>query len=60
MQNFPVVNVLNGESHLNKPVENLVFTVADFANLLLVGNLGVEVATVSIVHDDAETALIHK
>ena len=60
MQNFPVVNMLNGESHLNKPVENLVFTVAYFANLLLVCDLSVEVSSVSIVHDDAETALIHK
>ena len=60
MQNFPVVNMLNSESHLNKPVENLVFTVTDFANFLLVGDLSVEVSSVSIVHDDAETALVHK
>ena len=60
VQNFPVVNMLNSESHLNKPVENLVFTVTDFANFLLVGDLSVEVSSVCIVHDDAETALVHK
>ena len=60
MENFPVVNMLNGKSHLDKPVENLVLTVADFANFLLVGNLCVEVAAISIVHDDAETALVHE
>ena len=29
-------------------------------NFLLISNLGVEITTVSIVHDDAETALVHE
>ena len=53
VQYFPVVDVLYGESHLHKPVEDLVLTVTDFAYLLLVGDLGVEVSSVCIVHDDA-------
>ena len=40
VQNFSVVDVLDGQRHLHKPVENLVFAVADFADFLLVGNLG--------------------
>jgi hypothetical protein len=60
MQDLPIVNVLDGKRHLDKPVEDLVLTVADFSNLFLVGYFGVQVSPVCIVHDDAEAALIHK
>ena len=60
VQNFSVVDMLDSESHLHKPVEDLVFTVADFSNFLLVCDLGVEISTICIVHDDAKTALVHK
>lgn len=52
--------MLDGKSHLNEPVENLVFTVADSADFLLISNLSVEITAISVVHDDAEAPLIHK
>ena len=60
MQDFAVMNVLYGQGHLHEPVEDLVFAVADLANLLLVVDLRVEVAAVGIVHHDAQTALVHE
>ena len=101
MQNLSVMNVLDGQSHLDEPVENLILAVADCksrkrsgkmdntfsqttmltirhsshsdvigyratinrltsSDFLLVGNLGVQVTTICIVHDDAKAALIHE
>ena len=60
MQDLTVVNVLDGQSHLHEPVENLVFTVAHFAIFLFFRNQGVQVTTVGVVHDDAQTPLVHK
>jgi hypothetical protein len=60
MQNFSIMNMFYCESHLHKPVKNLVFTIADFANLFLVCNFGIEVSAIGIVHDDAEASLIHE
>jgi len=60
VQYFPVVDVLDGQSHLHKPVQDLVLAVTDFAYLLLVRDLRVEVSSVCIVHDDAEASLVHK
>ena len=60
MKNFSVVNMLDGQGHLNEPVEDLVFTVAHFSYLFLVSNLGIQVSTIGIVHDDTKTPLVHK
>ena len=30
------------------------------SDFLLIGNLGVEIAAISVVHDDAEAALVHE
>lgn len=53
MQNFSVVDMLDCERHLHEPVENLIFAVAHFAYLLLVGDLCVEVASVRVIHHNA-------
>ena len=60
VKDFPIVNVLNGKSHLDKPIKNLVFRVTDFSNFLLICNFGVEISSVGIVHDNAKTPLVHK
>jgi len=60
VQDFAVVDVLDSQSHLHKPIQDLVFTVAHLANLLLICNFGVQITSVGIVHDDAEAALVHK
>jgi len=60
VQNFPVVNMFDSQSHLDKPVEDLVLTITDFSDLFLIGDFGVQIATISIVHDDAETPFVHK
>ena len=38
----------------------MVLTVADLADFLLVRDLGVEVASISVVHDNAQAALVHE
>ena len=83
MQNFSVVNVLNGKCHLDKPIKNLIFTIADYikrkgalvcrgvikfgikfqltsSDFFLVCDFSVQISSISVVHNDAETALIHK
>jgi len=60
MQDLTVVYVLDGQSHLHEPVEDLVLTVAHFAIFLFFRNQGVQVTTVGVVHDDAQTPLVHK
>lgn len=60
MQDLAVVDMLDGEGHLNKPVQDLVLAVADLAYLLLVGDLRVEVSSVGIVHYYAQAALVHE
>jgi hypothetical protein len=60
VQNFPVVNMFDSQSHLDKPVQDLVLTITDFSNLFLIGDFSVQIATISIVHDDAETPFVHK
>jgi len=52
--------MFDSQSHLDKPVQDLVLTIADFSNLFLIGDFGVQIATISIVHDDAETPFVHK
>lgn len=54
------MNMLDSQGHLNKPVKNLIFTVADLANFLLISNFGVEISAIGVIHDDAEAPLIHK
>jgi len=60
VQDFPVMNMLNGEAHLDEPVEDLVFAIAYFAYLLLIGYFRVQVSAIGIVHYDAETSFIHE
>lgn len=60
VQNFPIMDVLDGQSHLDEPVKNLILTVANLAYLFLVCDLGVQVAAICVLHDDAETAFVHE
>ena len=60
MQYFSIMDVLNGEGHLNKPIKNLIFGVAYFADLFLVSYFCVHVATICVVHYYAEAPFIHK
>ena len=60
VQNFPIMNMLDSKRHLHKPIEYLVLAVLDFAEFLLVCYFCVEVSAIGIVHDDAQTPLVHK
>ena len=60
VQNFSIVDMLYSQGHLYKPIKNLVFAVAHFSNFLLVCDFRVEISSVCIVHDNAETPLVHK
>lgn len=60
VQNFPIVDMLDSQCHLNKPVKNLVFTVTNLADFLLVCNLGVKITAISIVHYNAKAPFVHK
>lgn len=59
VQNFPVMNVLDGKSHLHKPVKQLLLW-DQLLDFLLILNLLIHVAAICIVHDDAKKLLIHK
>ena len=52
MQDLAVVDVLNSQCHLDKPVKDLVLAVAHASNLLLVSDLGVEITAIRVVHDN--------
>ena len=41
MQNLSIMNMLNSQSHLHKPIENLILTVANFSYFLLISNLSI-------------------
>ena len=43
MENLPVVNVLYGEGHLHEPVEDLVFTVANYTREIIIRGPVIEV-----------------
>lgn len=60
MQDLAVMDVFNGQCHLHKPVKNLIFTVAYFTYLFLISNFGIQIAAICIIHDNAETALVHE
>ena len=60
MQDLPIVDVLNRESHLDEPVENLVLAVAYFTYLFLICYFRIQIAAIGVIHYNAETALIHK
>lgn len=60
MQNLPVMNMLDSKGHLDEPVEDLIFTVTNFAYFFLICYLGVQIAAICIIHDNAEAPLIHK
>ena len=60
MQDLPIVDVFYCQSHLHEPVQNLILAIADFTYLFLVCYFGIEITTVSIVHNNAETAFVHE
>ena len=60
VQNFPVMDMLDGQCHLNEPIKDLVLAVTDLTDLFLICNFGVQITPVGIVHDDAETSFVHK
>jgi hypothetical protein len=60
VQNFAIVNMLDSQAHLHKPVENLVFSVHNFADFLLISDLCIQITSIRIVHDYTEALLIHK
>lgn len=59
VQNFPIMNVLDCESNLNKPVENLTFR-EQFLDFLLILNLFIHVSSIRIIHNDAQELLVHE
>lgn len=60
MQDLAVMDMLDGQCHLDEPVEDLIFTVANSSNFLLISNLSVQIAAISVVHDDTQAALVHE
>jgi hypothetical protein len=60
MQDLSIVNVLDRQTHLDKPVKDLIFSVGDFADFLLICNFSIEVAAIGIVHDYAQALFVHK
>jgi len=60
MQNLLIMDVLDSQSHLHEPIQNLVLTVANFAYFLLVGDLGVQITTISEVHHNAQAFFVHE
>lgn len=60
MQNLSVVNMFYCQAHLHKPVENLILGIHDLPDLLLVCDLGVEIPSVCVIHDYAQTLLVHE
>jgi hypothetical protein len=41
MQNLPIVNVLYSKAHLDEPVEDLIFSVGNLADFLLICNFSI-------------------
>ena len=60
VEDLPIVDVLDSQSHLYKPVQDLVLSVAHFAYFLLICNPCIQIVAVCIVHNDAQTPLIHE
>ena len=60
VQNLSVMNMLYCQCHLYEPVQDLIFAIAYFTYLFLVRYFRIKVTTVSIVHDDTETAFVHE
>jgi len=60
MQYLPIVYMFNCEAHLHEPVKNLILRVHNLAYLLLISNLCVQISTICIVHDNAQTFLVHE
>ena len=54
------MDVFDRKCHLDKPIENLVFTVLDLTNFLLISYLRIEITTVCIVHNYTQTSLVHE
>lgn len=53
VQDFPLVDVVHSKSHLHEPVEHELFGEED-AEFLLLGDFGVEIPAVSVVHNNAQ------
>lgn len=60
VQDLPIVDVLDGESHLHEPVEDLVLAIANFTYFLLVCNLGIQIAAICIVHYYTKASFVHE
>jgi len=54
------MNMFNRQCHLHEPIQNLVFTVTYLTYFFLISNFGIQVTSISIVHNNAKTSLIHK
>mgnify|MGYP001592254353 CR=1 FL=1 len=59
MKNFSVMNMLDCQCHLNEPIQKQIFR-DQLSNFLLVLDLFVHVASICVVHNDAEELLIHE
>ena len=59
MENLTVVYMLQGKTNLEEPVDNLVFWKI-LLLLPLFDNSALEIASVSIIHNDTETLLLNK
>ncbi len=56
MNDFPVMNVLDSQTELCEPVEDLIFAeVRAFSVFKFLA----EVSTIGIVHDDTESAILN-
>ena len=60
VEDLPIVDVLDSQGHLDEPVEDLVFSVTHFAYFLLICYPCIQIVAVCIVHNDAQTPLIHE
>ena len=76
VENFTVMDVLDGKRHLDKPVKDLVLAIAYWdknnkivrriisiltsANFLLVRDLGIKVTSICVVHHNTQTSFIHE
>ena len=60
VEDLPIVDVLDSQGHLDKPVQDLILSVTHFAYFLLIGDPCIQIVAVCIVHNDAQTPLIHE
>ena len=64
MQNFPIVNMLQREANLGKPIEDMILApILQLASIFLLDlvlflDLALEVTAIGVVHDDTQLALL--